>query len=202
MSDADVRSATVSRTTKETSVTVTWVLDGSGNASIGTGVPALDHFLELFAHHGVFDLHVKATGDLHIDEHHTVEDVGIVLGQALLKALGDRLGIRRVGHVLQPMDEALAMVAVDISGRAGFYSFGLPTEGKVGDLSMYMVRHFLNSFALEAKVTLHVRILGGEDPHHTVEAIFKGLGRALDMATQIDPRVVDRLPSTKGQLGE
>ncbi len=200
MNEGVARCATVSRSTRETNVTVTLNLDGSGVASVRTGVPALDHFLELFARHGTFDLTVEATGDIDVDEHHTVEDVAIVLGQTILKALGDKAGIRRVGHVVQPMDEALALVALDVSGRGGFYMAGLLPAGRIGGLTTGMAKHFLASLALEARITLHVRILAGEDPHHVVEAIFKGLGRALDMATQKDPRLGSEVPSTKGTL--
>jgi imidazoleglycerol-phosphate dehydratase len=200
MTEAVARRASLSRETRETSVSVTVDLDGKGQASVHTGVPALDHFLELFAHHGVFDLWVEAKGDLQVDEHHTVEDVAIVMGQAILRALGDKAGLRRVGWVIQPMDEALVLVAMDISGRGGFHMAGLLPPGNIGGLSTVMAKHFLLSLATEARMTLHVRVLAGEDPHHVVEAMFKGLARALDMATQIDPRLGGSVPSTKGIL--
>lgn len=190
----------VHRVTRETDVEVQLVLDGQGQAKISTGVGFLDHMLDSFARHGLFDVELRATGDLLVDQHHTVEDVAIALGQALREAVGEGRGIRRMGHAVVPMDETLAMVAVDLSGR-GVAVVDVPVHGPtVGDLRAQMVSHFFQSLALEGKLSLHVQVLRGANDHHKVEACFKGLAKALDWATQIDDRLGDEVPSTKGVL--
>jgi imidazoleglycerol-phosphate dehydratase len=190
----------IHRKTRETDVEVTLRLDGTGSASITTGVGFLDHMLDSLARHGLFDLEVKATGDLHVDDHHTVEDVAITLGQALREAVGEGLGIRRMGHAIVPMDEALAMVAVDVSGR-GVSDVDVRLDGPlVGGMKIQMVPHFLQSFAMEAKVSLHAQVTKGVNDHHRVEACFKALAKSLDWATQIDERAGGQVPSTKGTL--
>lgn len=194
------RSAAITRRTTETAVDLWLNLDGSGSAEVATGIGALDHFLTLFARHGQFDLRVAAEGDLHVDGHHTTEDVGICLGQALGAALGDRRGIRRTADAAVPMDEALAHVAVDCGGR-GHYVQRDPFVGPlVGTLETDLVRHFFESLAIEARINLHVVTLYGANAHHQVEAVFKAFARALDAATRHDPRLGDRLPSTKEHI--
>jgi imidazoleglycerol-phosphate dehydratase len=193
------REARRQRRTAETEVTIFLRLDGRGEARVETGIGFLDHMLHLFAFHGLFDLEVQAWGDLHIDPHHTVEDVAIVLGQALDEALGDRKGIVRMGHAYVPMDEALAFVAVDLSGRP-YAVLDLPFGGPmVGALPTSLIPHFLESLAVHARMNLHARLLSGRDDHHRAEALFKALGRALEMAVRLDPRRGD-VPSTKGTL--
>jgi imidazoleglycerol-phosphate dehydratase len=188
------------RETRETRIQAEWVLDGSGQADVRTGVGYLDHMLDALARHGLFDLHVRADGDLHVDEHHTVEDVAIALGRALAEALGDGRGIRRMGDATVPLDEALALVAVDLSGR-GLATLDIPLRGpRLGQLPTELVPHFFQSLAMEARMTLHVHVLRGENDHHKVEATFKALAKALDWATTIDPRVANVVPSTKGVL--
>lgn len=190
----------VHRVTRETDVEVQLVLDGRGQTKISTGVGFLDHMLDSFARHGLFDVEVRATGDMHVDQHHTVEDVAIALGQALREAVGEGRGIRRMGHAVVPMDETLAMVAVDLSGR-GVAVVDVPVHGPtVGDLRAQMVSHFLQSLALEGKLSLHVQVLRGANDHHKVEACFKALAKALDWATQLDDRLGDEVPSVKGVL--
>lgn len=197
---SSTRTGVVRRTTRETQVEVTLNLDGRGQADVQTGVGFLDHMLDSLARHGLFDLNVHATGDLHVDDHHTVEDVAISLGQALQRAIGEGRGIRRMGHAIVPMDEALALVAVDVSGR-GVSEIDIPLDGPtVGGMKVQMVAHFFRSFALEARVSLHVQVLKGVNDHHRVEACFKGLAKALDWATQIDDRTAGDVPSTKGVL--
>ncbi len=197
---APARSASARRETKETRVAVRFDLDGVGRAEVATGVGFFDHMLDAFARHGRFDVQVDATGDLHVDAHHTVEDVALVLGRAFAKAVGDGAGIVRMGEATVPLDEALVQVAVDISGRP-FAAVDLPFGGeRIGEMPAEMVPHFLRSFAMEARVTLHVRLLAGENDHHRAEATFKALGRALDLATRLDPRIADQIPSTKGAL--
>ena len=194
------RIGNVRRETRETCVEVTLNLDGSGKAEIATGVGFLDHMLDSFARHSRFDLTLKAEGDLHVDQHHTAEDVGIGLGQALDKALGERKGIRRFGDATVPLDEALTQVAVDLGGRA-YASIDLPFRGQaIGALSTEMIPHFLQSFATDGRFALHVRLLAGENDHHRAEATFKALARALDDATRLDPRLGDAVPSTKGVI--
>jgi imidazoleglycerol-phosphate dehydratase len=175
-------------------------IDGTGKTDIVTGIGALDHFLTLWARHGFFDLEVAANGDLDVDGHHTAEDVGLCLGQALRKALGERRGIRRAAHMVMPMDEALATTTVDLGGRGYFVFQGTFSALQVGTLETDLVRHFLHSLAMEARMNLHVLLHYGTNAHHEVEAIFKGFGRALDAATQIDPRLGDAVPSSKGVI--
>lgn len=194
------RIATVSRKTGETDITITLNLDGTGKASVKSGVGFLDHMLNALARHARFDLQVQATGDLHIDEHHTVEDVGIVLGRALHQALGDYKGIVRMGHAMVPMDEALALVAVDLSGRGYFMFEGSFSTPRIGQMGTSLIPHFLESMAHQGQFNLHARLLAGVDDHHRAEAIFKALARALDMAVQRDTRLVGQVPSTKGTL--
>jgi len=194
------RSATVSRQTGETQVDLTLTIDGQGEAAITTGVGALDHFLTLFARHGLFDLAVAAQGDLHIDEHHTVEDVAICLGQALGRALGERRGIRRTAHAVVPMDEALATVAIDIGGRSYCVLNATFTGPAVGSLSTELIWHFFDSISREARMNIHILLHYGRNTHHEIEAIFKAFARALDAATTLDPRLGNALPTTKGHI--
>lgn len=194
-----MRAATVDRTTKETEIHLTLAVDGRGRAEVGTGIGFLDHMLTLFAHHGLFDLTVQAKGDLHIDAHHTVEDVAICLGQALDRALGDRAGIVRTAHSYVPMDEALGFVAVDLSGRP-YAVIDVTWHGPaLGGIDPDLARHFLETVASHGRLNLHARALYGRNDHHQAEALFKALGRALDAATLIDPRR-QGVPSTKGML--
>jgi imidazoleglycerol-phosphate dehydratase len=195
-----MRSASVSRRTAETDVNLSIALDGTGKAEISTGVGFLDHMLELFARHGLFDLTVKVTGDLHVDQHHTTEDTGIALGQAILQALGDKKGISRYADIHCPMDETLTRVALDISGRPFLvFRTTFPTE-KIGAFDTELVREFYQAFAVNAGLTLHVETLYGENSHHIAESCFKGLARALRQAVALDPREEGRVPSTKGTL--
>ncbi|MDP8917618.1 MAG: imidazoleglycerol-phosphate dehydratase HisB [Pseudomonadota bacterium] len=195
-----MRSASVSRRTAETDVNLSIALDGTGKAEISTGVGFLDHMLELFARHGLFDLSVKVTGDLHVDQHHTTEDTGIALGQAILKALGDKKGITRYADIHLPMDETLTRVAIDISGRPFLvFRTTFPTE-KIGAFDTELVREFFQAFAIQAGLTLHVETLYGQNSHHIAESCFKGLARALRQAVAVDPREEGRVPSTKGTL--
>lgn len=193
------RSASLSRRTNETDITLSLGVDGSGDVSLETDVPFLNHMLDLFAKHGQFDLKVDARGDVDIDDHHTVEDIGICLGQALREALGDKAGIKRYASVFVPMDEALAQVVIDISNRPHFELRGEFPAASVGSFTTELVHEFLWKFALEARVTLHVIVHYGRNTHHMIEAVFKAFGRALDEATTIDPRVKG-VPSTKGVL--
>ena len=194
------RTAVVSRKTGETDIEISLNIDGSGQAEISTGVGFFDHMLYALARHARFDLTVRAVGDLQIDEHHTVEDVGIVLGRALAEALGDRSGITRMGHAIVPMDEALALVAVDFGGRGYFVFEGQFSSERVGQLGTSLIAHFFESLAHEGRLNLHARLLAGADDHHRAEALFKALARALDMATQRDARLAGQVPSTKGTL--
>ncbi len=188
------------RRTRETDVAVTLTLDGSGQAEIATGIGMFDHMLSQLSTHGLFDLAVRATGDLEVDSHHTVEDVAICLGRALDAALGDKAGITRMGWALVPLDEALAQVAVDLSGRGGA-TIDLPLTGyKLGALQSEMLSHFLETFAVQGHFTLHVRLLAGANDHHKAEAAFKALARALAQAVQPDPRRQQGVPSSKGSL--
>ena len=195
----NTRRAEVHRVTTETDVAVTLTLDGAGAAEVSTGIGFLDHMLELFAHHGRFDLAVAANGDLEVDGHHTVEDIGLTLGQALKEALGDKRGIRRYGSFLLPMDEARAMVALDLSGRPLFVHDLQLAGVRIGQFDGALTAHFLHSLSMQAGMTLHVRLLAGSDAHHIVEAVFKGLARALAQACERDGRG-DAVPSTKGTL--
>jgi imidazoleglycerol-phosphate dehydratase len=196
-----MRRASVTRTTNETSLEVEIDLDGTGVAEISTGAGFFDHMLDQVARHGLIDLKVKAAGDRHVDDHHTVEDTGLALGQALREALGDKRGIARYADCLLPMDEALTRVALDVSGRPFLIfrtSFASP---KIGTFDTELVREFFQAFAMQAHVTLHVETLYGENSHHVAESCFKGLARALRAAVAIDERIRDRMPSTKGTLG-
>lgn len=196
---ADPRTSELTRETRETSVSVALNLDGAGRPEIDTGVPFLDHMLTHVAVHSLFDLRVQASGDIEIDDHHTVEDIGIVLGQALAQALGDKVGIVRYGSSLLPMDEALALVALDFSGRSLLvFDVQLPAA-RVGSFDTELVIEFLRAVAHNGGITLHVKLLHGQNTHHIIEAIFKGLGRALRQAAAIDP-ARSGIPSTKGVL--
>jgi imidazoleglycerol-phosphate dehydratase len=194
-----MRTATINRKTGETEISLTLGVDGRGRAEVHTGVGFLDHMLTLFAHHGLFDLTVAAKGDLHVDAHHTVEDVAICLGQALDRALDDRRGIVRTAHSYVPMDEALALVAVDLSGRPYAVIDAVWTSHALGGMEPDLVRHFLETVAIHGRLNLHAQVLYGKNDHHKAEALFKALARALDAATQLDPRR-EGVPSTKGQL--
>jgi imidazoleglycerol-phosphate dehydratase len=194
------RSATVKRDTKETQITVTLNLDGTGRSNLNTGLPFLDHMLDQVARHGMFDLDIEAQGDLHIDAHHTVEDVGITLGQAFTKALSDKRGIRRYGHAYVPLDEALSRVVLDCSGRPGLeFQVEFP-RARVGDFDVDLFYEFFQGFINHALVTLHIDNLRGRNSHHIIETVFKAFGRALRMAVECDPRMEGILPSTKGSL--
>jgi imidazoleglycerol-phosphate dehydratase len=193
------RSASIARKTNETDIQLTFGLDGTGKSEIETDVPFLNHMLDLFTKHGHFDLNVKAIGDVEIDDHHTVEDIGICLGSTLLQAVGDKKGIRRYANVFVPMDEALAQVVIDVSNRPHLEYRAVYPSASVGSFSTEMVHEFLWKFALEARITLHVIVHYGQNTHHMIEAVFKALGRAVDEATSIDPRV-QGVPSTKGVL--
>jgi imidazoleglycerol-phosphate dehydratase len=193
------RQATISRKTNETDIVLTLNLDGSGRAEVQTGVGFFDHMLVLFAKHGLFDLDLKAKGDLEVDAHHTIEDVGLALGQALREALGDKAGLCRYGWCLLPMDDALARIALDCGGRP-YLAYETPEEaGPIGNFPFQLLEEFLRAFSVQGGLNLHVTLLDGRDSHHMAEAVFKGLARALDQATRIDPRVVG-VPSTKGTL--
>jgi imidazoleglycerol-phosphate dehydratase len=196
-----MRKASVKRTTKETDVEVAVDLDGTGAASIETGIGFFDHMLDLLARHSRIDLKVAAKGDLHIDHHHTTEDVGIAFGQAVRKALGDMKGIARYADVHMPMDEALTRVAIDISGRPFLVFKAEFSRDKVGSFDTELVQEWFQAFAMNAGVTLHVETLYGSNNHHIAESCFKGLARALRIAVAIDPRTAGEIPSTKGQLG-
>jgi imidazoleglycerol-phosphate dehydratase len=194
------RTAAIKRATGETSVEINLCLEGDGRADVSTGIGFLDHMLHLLAHHSRFDISLTAKGDLAVDEHHTVEDVAIVLGKALNQALGERQGIVRMAHAFVPMDEALAMVALDLSGR-GYFVFQGEFDGPtVGQVHTSLIPHFLETLAGEARMNLHVHLLSGRDDHHRAEAIFKALARALDAAVRIDPRLQGAIPSSKGLL--
>jgi len=197
---AQNRIATIKRKTAETDITLTLDVDGRGVSNISTGVPFFDHMLTLFAKHGLFDLHVDAKGDVAVDYHHTVEDVGIVLGEAFKQALGDKLGIRRYGFFILPMDESLARVVIDIGGRPHLVYEANPPTMFVRDFNIVLVKEFARAFSNALGANLHVKLEYGEEPHHVAEAIFKALARALDAATQIDPRTAGQLPSTKGLI--
>ena len=196
-----MRKGAVKRTTKETDVEVTVDLDGSGRAAIATGIGFLDHMLDLLARHSRIDLSLKAKGDLHIDQHHTTEDVGIALGQAVKQALGDMKGITRYADVHVPMDEALTRVSIDISGRPFLVFEAEFVRDKVGTFDTELVQEWFQAFAMNSGVTLHVATLYGSNDHHIAESCFKGLARALRAAVAVDPRAADEVPSTKGSLG-
>ena len=194
------RTATVHRKTGETEVTVTIALNGTGKCDVKTGIPFLDHMLHQIASHGLFDLEIRATGDIEIDDHHTNEDVGITLGMALALALGDRKGIVRFGHFVAPLDEALVQVALDFSGRPHLsYGLMMPTQ-RVGTYDTQLVREFFVAVINHAQMTLHIRQLDGINSHHIIEATFKAFARAMRMATEVDPRRAHEIPSSKGVL--
>ncbi len=196
------RTATVSRETKETTISVNLNLDGSGRASIDTGIPFFDHMLTLFARHGFFDLELKAEGDIDVDYHHTVEDVGLVLGRAVADAVGEKRGMARYGFFLLPMDEALARVVIDLSNRSYLvYKLDVSLDTPmVRDFNIHLMKEFFQAFANEAGCNLHCLVEYGEEPHHVAEGVIKAFGRALDRATALDPRLGDSLMSTKGSL--
>ena len=195
------RRGTKTRKTKETNITVSLKLDARGVAKVATGIPFLDHMLELIAVHGLMDLTVTASGDLEVDQHHTVEDVGLVLGRALDDALGDRVGIVRFASITLPMDECLVNVAIDLGGRPAFAYDLVPTERIVGSFDTTLMPHFLESFAQTGRLTLHVTQLRGGNPHHLLEAASKALGRVIDAASRKDPRRAGKVPSSKGRVG-
>ena len=194
------RRATVNRETLETQIDVTINLDGQGNAAFETGLPFLDHMLDQVARHGMMDINIKASGDLHIDAHHTVEDIGITLGQAMAQAVSDKRGIRRYGHAYVPLDEALSRVVIDFSGRPGLeYAVDYP-RARVGEFDVDLLHEFFQGFANHALVTLHIDCLRGNNSHHIAETVFKAFGRAMRMALDADPAMGNQMPSTKGSL--
>ena len=194
------RRATVNRETLETRIDVTINLDGQGNAAFETGLPFLDHMLDQVARHGMMDINIKASGDLHIDAHHTVEDIGITLGQAMAQAVSDKRGIRRYGHAYVPLDEALSRVVIDFSGRPGLeYAVDYP-RARVGEFDVDLLHEFFQGFANHALVTLHIDCLRGSNSHHIAETVFKAFGRAMRMALEADPAMGNQMPSTKGSL--
>ncbi len=195
-----MRTAQVSRNTLETQITVIMNLDGTGKATLNTGVPFFDHMLDQIARHGLIDLDVQAKGDLHIDAHHTVEDAGITLGQAFAKAVGDKKGIRRYGHAYVPLDEALSRVVIDLSGRPGLEYHVDYTRARIGEFDVDLLLEFFRGFVNHAGVTLHIDNLRGINAHHQAETVFKAFGRALRMAVEVDDRMAGQMPSTKGSL--
>ena len=195
-----MRTASINRDTLETQITVEINLDGTGASELDTGVPFFDHMLDQIARHGLIDLKVKAVGDLQIDAHHTVEDTGIVLGEALREAIGDKKGLTRYGHFYAPLDEALSRVVVDLSGRPGLYTDVIYTRARIGDFDVDLLQEFFQALVNHARITLHIDNLKGKNAHHQAESIFKALGRALRMAVSQDPRQ-SGTPSTKGALG-
>jgi imidazoleglycerol-phosphate dehydratase len=195
-----MRSAKVNRNTLETQISVELNLDGSGQARFDTGLPFLDHMLDQIARHGLVDLNIQAKGDLHIDAHHTVEDIGITLGQAFNQAVGDKKGLRRYGHAYVPLDEALSRVVLDVSGRPGLVFNCDFTRANVGEFDVDLIHEFFQGFVNHALVTLHIDNLAGNNAHHQAETIFKAFGRALRMALELDPRMAGVMPSTKGTL--
>jgi imidazoleglycerol-phosphate dehydratase len=196
-----MRSATIRRKTKETEIAVTVDLDGRGVSKVATGIGFFDHMLDLLARHSRIDMTIEAKGDLHIDDHHTTEDVGIALGQAVRQALGDMAGITRYADIHMPMDETLTRVALDISGRPVLVFRTTFPSAKIGTFDTELVREWFNAFAMNAGITLHVETLYGDNSHHVAESCFKGLARALRAAVAVDPRMAGEVPSTKGQLG-
>ncbi len=195
-----MRQAEISRKTLETEISVRLNLDGSGRSTLATGVPFLEHMLDQVARHGMIDLEVAAKGDLHIDAHHTVEDVGISIGQALAKAIGDKKGIRRYGHAYVPLDEALTRVVVDFSGRPGLFFNVEFSRAMIGQFDVDLTQEFFQGLVNHAQITLHIDNIRGENAHHQCETVFKAFGRALRMAAEADPRAADSVPSTKGAL--
>ena len=194
------RTAKVTRKTLETNISVEINIDGSGKSDLNSGIGFLDHMMEQISRHGLFDLKIKAEGDLHIDAHHTVEDIGITIGQAFLKAMGDRSGIRRYGHAYVPLDEALSRVALDISGRPGLEFNAEFTRARIGDFDVDLLHEFFQGFTNHANVTLHIDNLKGENAHHQSETIFKAFGRALRIAVEHDEKIKGETPSTRGAL--
>jgi imidazoleglycerol-phosphate dehydratase len=195
-----MRTAEVSRNTLETKIKVSINLDGTGVSKLSSGLGFLDHMIDQIARHGMMDINVEATGDLHIDAHHTVEDIGITLGQAFAKAIGDKKGVRRYGHAYVPLDEALSRVVLDLSGRPGM-EFGVEFKrAQIGEFDVDLIHEFFQGFVNHALVTLHIDNLRGENAHHQAETIFKAFGRALRMATELDTRMAGIMPSTKGSL--
>jgi imidazoleglycerol-phosphate dehydratase len=195
-----MRTAEVVRNTKETQIRVRLDLDGGGAAKLATGIPFLEHMLEQVARHGMLGLEIDAKGDLHIDAHHTVEDIGITLGQAFAKAIGDKAGVRRYGHAYVPLDEALSRVVIDLSGRPGLQFHVAWTRALIGEFDVDLVHEFFQGFVNHAQVTLHVDNLRGDNAHHQCETVFKAFARALRMAAEADPRAAGSVPSTKGSL--
>ncbi|KUJ72636.1 imidazoleglycerol-phosphate dehydratase HisB [Thiomicrospira sp. WB1] len=194
------RQATISRNTLETQIEVKLNLDGQGNGQFDTGVPFFEHMLDQIARHGVMDLTITAKGDTHIDDHHTVEDIGIAIGMALKEAVGDKKGIQRYGHAYVPLDEALSRTVIDLSGRPGLVFNADFTREQIGQFETQLVQEFFQGFVNHAQATLHIDCLRGDNAHHQAETIFKSFGRALRMALSSDPRMTDQLPSTKGAL--
>jgi len=194
------RTASVERNTTETRIRINLNLQGAGHSQLRVGVPFFEHMLDQVARHGLFDLDIQADGDLHIDAHHTVEDVGITLGQAFRQALGDKKGICRYGHAYVPLDEALSRVVVDFSGRPGLEYNVIYPRARIGDFDVDLVQEFFHGFVNHAQVTLHIDNLRGVNAHHICETVFKAFGRALRMAADLDPRIADAIPSTKGSL--
>ncbi|MFZ1909294.1 MAG: imidazoleglycerol-phosphate dehydratase HisB [Burkholderiales bacterium] len=195
-----MRTAEVVRNTKETQIRVRLDLDGGGASKLATGIPFLEHMLDQVARHGMIDLEIDAKGDLHIDAHHTVEDIGITLGQAFAKAIGDKAGIRRYGHAYVPLDEALSRVVIDLSGRPGLEFHVAWTRALIGEFDVDLVHEFFQGFVNHAQVTLHADNLRGDNAHHQCETVFKAFARALRMAAEADPRAAGSIPSTKGSL--
>ncbi|MFZ5625178.1 MAG: imidazoleglycerol-phosphate dehydratase HisB [Gemmatimonadota bacterium] len=195
------RTAELSRTTKETALTVRFAVDGSGQCTVDTGIGFFDHMLDAFARHGLFDLVIEGRGDLHVDGHHTVEDTGIALGQAIALAIGDGAGISRYGESTVPLDEALVRAVVDVSGRPYlWWNADVPKWQMLGDYDVFLTPEFFRALVTNAKLTVHLDLIRGDNPHHVVEATFKAFARALDAATRIDPRRAGTVPSTKGVL--
>ena len=195
-----MRTSEINRKTSETEVSIKINLDGTGLSSLSTGLPFLEHMLDQIARHGVIDLDINAKGDLHIDDHHTIEDIGITLGQAIEKALGDKLGIKRYGYAYVPLDEALSRVVLDFSGRPGLFMDVKFVRETVGEIEVELFEHFFQSFCNHAFVTMHIKNLSGENTHHQIETIFKAFGKALRMAIEFDNRLEGVVPSTKGKL--
>ena len=195
-----MRTSEINRKTSETEVSIKINLDGTGLSSLSTGLPFLEHMLDQIARHGVIDLDINAKGDLHIDDHHTIEDIGITLGQAIEKALGDKVGIRRYGYAYVPLDEALSRVVLDFSGRPGLFMDVKFVRETVGEIEVELFEHFFQSFCNHAFVTIHIQNLSGENTHHQIETIFKAFGKALRMAIEFDNRLEGVVPSTKGKL--
>lgn len=198
--ESPARQAEIRRETLETQIEVSLVLDGTGRSNLATGLPFLDHMLDQVARHGLCDLAIQANGDLHIDGHHTVEDIGITLGQAFSQAVGDKKGVRRYGHAYVPLDEALSRVVIDLSGRPGLFFNATFPRARIGEFETDLLHEFFQGFVNHAAVTLHIDNLKGANSHHIAETIFKAFGRALRIAVEPDPRMVGQLPSTKGSL--